>query len=84
MPTIGTVVRDARNAKNMSREALAKKLDITPQYLALIECDARVCVSERVLTILKKTLGKKIDTIKQGQVKRNNRDAYLYRTSKIK
>lgn len=79
MSNIGETIRTARDAKNMSRDDLAKKLDISKGYLSLMETNGRVHISARVMDALKKALGNKINKIKKEQIEKNNRLAYMYR-----
>lgn len=55
--TIGKTIRKARESRNITREQLAKRLKISPSYLAQLECDSHSRhVSERVEAALKRIL----------------------------
>lgn len=69
MKTPGKMIRTAREAKGMTTEQLAKKLDISPGYLGHLERDSHVHLSERVATALKKVLGIRLVT---AAVKKHN------------
>lgn len=74
--TIGKTIRDAREKKNISRTGLAIKLKISSGYLAIIECDGPVWISERVLSGLNNLLKVKPSAY---QVKSHNFRAAKYR-----
>lgn len=53
-----SIVKTAREAKKLTRDQLAKKIKVSPQYLAGIEGgSAAHSISDRVETALKKALG---------------------------
>lgn len=54
--TIGDKIRKAREKKELTREKLAKKLDISAGYLGHLENDSPVRLSPRVANLLKKIL----------------------------
>lgn len=59
--SIGKMIETKRVSKKMTREQLAKKLDITPGYLGQLENDsASVYLSERVEHLLESILSIKI------------------------
>ena len=57
MKTIGEIIRAKRESKGMSREQLARKIQISPGYLAHIENDNHVPISSRLEFEFKKKLG---------------------------
>lgn len=54
MKTLGTIVRESREKRHITRQKAAKRLQITEGYLGHIERDAPVRVSPRVVIALKK------------------------------
>lgn len=54
--TIGTIVKAARVLMELSREELARKVNVTSEYIGHIERDDPVRVSERLATALEKEL----------------------------
>ena len=55
--SIGKLIRTAREAKELTREQLAKRLALSATYVGHIERDDMVPVSERVAVAVKKVLG---------------------------
>lgn len=79
MKTVGTILRKARESKNVTREALAKKIKISAAYLALLENDSPVSFSARVYLEIKKALGRRsLYGISESMIKRHNKRAYDY------
>lgn len=59
--TVGSLIVSLREAEGTSREALAKKLKITPAYMGHIERDEPVRISPRIVESLKRFYGRKVD-----------------------
>lgn len=71
--TLGQIVRTARENSDLTREQLAKKLKITPEYLGHIERDACVSVSDRVLGGLRKVLKSSVRPITMNMIEKHNK-----------
>lgn len=56
MATIGSIVKNRRQSKKLTRPQLAKKLKISAGYLAHVENDMGVWLSQELLAKLQKSL----------------------------
>lgn len=76
--SLGEVIRTAREKRHLDREALAKKLKITPAYLSHLENNAPVYFSERIVLAMNKILDLSERTLRHYARLQNQR-AYLYK-----
>ena len=62
---VGTRVWNCRNQQGMSREKLAERLDITPQYVSDIE-QGKKCMSMSIFVELSEVLGVSMEYLAYG------------------
>lgn len=63
--TVGSVIKKARESKQLDREKLAKKLNITSGYLGHLERDGAVRLSGDLIGRLIKVLGARMAILKR-------------------
>lgn len=79
---LGNKIRKARERLGLNREQAAKKVGISPGYLALLECESPVPLSEGLLARLQKKI--RLTTRLNGLVERQNLRAKKYTANRKK
>ncbi len=75
--SVGSIVRNAREKKSLTRDRAARLLKLSAGYLGQIERDAPIPISERIVEAIAKKLGPRL---KPEMVERHNkRSAKVYK-----
>lgn len=82
--SIGLIVARARENKGLTREQLAAKLKITPGYLAHVENDHLVRISDALLEGLAKHAGTKLGALNPLILRHNKRTTEWCRAYRAK